>query len=355
MGRPRIEASFAEIMMIENIWQSSAILKYAFDEQVQCLKDTYDRISLLLSAPSDAPAEFRVGMALVPEEFFSLRKNIFSVLFQSMYQLLGISKERRLLYGKLNHLFRAWVTSADNLLDAEEKVVIPMRIPGDSRVMRQVITIMSADRIMRQILDDAIGREVISYKDSEVLCDGSLQILLPSAAEEAAEEGGIIQRPSPDYILGTIHKLKTGFLFHIPFLGPERIDKGIDAQTLNKCKEALSKFGLGCQLLDDIRDMARDYLEKRHNYVLSKIFWEEKVIYIKYLMELENTISACDKIFSYFPETVYPAAELAKNLLQEALGLLSECGLYLGKFTSQKMVLSMFRVLGVEDLELQRC
>lgn len=340
---------------IEEIWQSARLLRDAFGECLRCLNSVYVKADGLLSSPQSTPGRFRVKMDEVPREFFSLRKNLFSTLFQSIYRLLKIGEEKRLLYGELNYLFRTWVTCADNLLDAEEKVVIPLAIPGDSRIMRQVISIMSADRIMRQILDEAVKREVISYADSEILCNGSLQVLLPSAAEEAQEEGGIVQRPSPGYILDTVHKFKTGILFHIPFLGPERIDAGLDAQMLRKCKDALCKFGLGCQLLDDIRDMARDYLERRHNYVLSKIFWEERAAYINHLAALEATISASDKIFSYFPEAVYPAAEMARNLLQEALDILSECGLHLGKIISQKMVHSMFKVLGVEELELQRC
>ena len=42
-------------------------------------------------------------------------------------------------------------------------------------------------------------------------------------------------------------------------------------------------FGLGCQILDDIRDISKDYLEKRHNYILSKIYSDEPV----YLAEAE--------------------------------------------------------------------
>ena len=33
-------------------------------------------------------------------------------------------------------------------------------------------------------------------------------------------------------------------------------------------------FGLGCQILDDLRDLARDLNESRHNYVLSLLQWE---------------------------------------------------------------------------------
>jgi hypothetical protein len=337
---------------IERIWVKSRVLKQAFEEYKLCLKDIYLKVEQTLRTVSCVPWEFNIVSGKVPQDFFSLRKNIFSTLFQSIYQILGIQEDRRLLYGSLNHLFRIWVTSADNLLDDENKVVIPMQMPSDSHIMHQVISIMTADRILKQILDESLEKAVISSEDSRTLSNMSLQILLPSAAEEASEECGIYRRPEPDYILYTIHRLKTGLLFHIPFLGPETIENNIDSKLLKTCKEALDKFGLGCQLLDDIRDIAKDYLEKRHNYVLSSIYWQNEsncYYYIELLKKLEARINVSSKIFGYLPEVVYPAAKLAKNLLQEGLLILDNAGLEIGRYFAELMSLSMFKILDVED------
>lgn len=83
----------------------------------------------------------------------------------------------------------------------------------------------------------------------------SLRVLLPSAAQEAGEEGGIRKRPGPDYVLRTIHRFKTGLLFHIPFLGPEHVEENISPARLERLKDALLSFRLGCQVLDDILDL----------------------------------------------------------------------------------------------------
>ncbi|MBI5049936.1 MAG: hypothetical protein HZC11_03450 [Nitrospirae bacterium] len=334
----------------EEILADAVVLKYAFQEHLACIADVYSNIGRIIISPPHTPQEFYIAMDEIPEAIFTLKKNIFSTLFQSVYYLLGIRRERRELYAKLNHLFRIWVTSADNLLDDEDKVVVPIRMPGDSHVMRQVISIMAADRIMKQILDEAIEKKVISSEESAILSDRSLQILLPSAAEEASEENGIRERPDPEYVFFTIHRLKTGLLFHIPFLGPDTIENNIDANLLIACKDALGKFGLGCQLLDDIRDMSKDYSEKRHNYVLSKIYFENRSSYIDYLKRLEKERDVSLKVFNLFPEVVYPAAIMAIGLLKEGLYGLNKAGLHINERFIEQMALSMFKILDVGEL-----
>lgn len=335
---------------IEELWTRARLLKEAFEEYRICSREVYFKAQELISCSGDVPKEFQVSCLPVPEDFFSLKKNLFSTLFQSAYRILWVKEERRCLYGKLNHLFRVWVTCADNLLDEEDKITFPLKIPGESRVMRQVISIMAADRIMQGILNEAVEKTVITKEESSLLAEGSLRILLPSAAEEASEEGGILQRPHPDYVLNTIHRLKTGLLFHIPFLGLDAIEKGIDPDRLSACKEGLGRFGLGCQLLDDIRDMARDYLEKRHNYVLSCIFWQVCSRDIDLLKDFEKDIKVQDKIFPFFSQVVLPAAELAGDLLKEGLFILDKLGLGLGESAAKNMARSMFKILDVGEL-----
>ncbi|OIO37570.1 MAG: hypothetical protein AUJ75_03995 [Candidatus Omnitrophica bacterium CG1_02_49_10] len=335
--------------IVKDIWLSSKSLSDAFGEYKVCLEDIYEKAGEVIRTSEEIPREFKVGMGNIPDEFFLIKRNIFSTIFQSIYHILDIRDECRLLYGKFNHLFRIWVTSADNLLDNEDKVVIPIDMPGSSRVMRQVVSIMAADRIMKRLLDEAETEKVITGEESMVLSRKSLEILLPSAAEEASEEGGISSRPEPDYVLYTIHRLKTGMLFHIPFMGPDNIEKGIDIVSLNRCKDALDKFGLGCQILDDIRDLAKDFIEKRHNYILSTIYHNDMKEYVKALDDLKDKIDISGKIGSKFPEVVRPAAKLAKEFLTTGLKILSEEGLSIEESDIERMSSSMFGVLDVVE------
>jgi hypothetical protein len=334
----------------DDLWLTGPIFPEAFEEHRRCLHDFYAVAKTIIRTPAHVDKEFTIETVETPPEFFEFRRNIFSTLFQSVYRLLEIPEDRRRLYGSLNHLFRVWVTAADNLLDGEEKVVIPIRLPGHSRVMQQVISIMAADRILYRLLSEAASKGVITSDEGTLLSDQTLQVLLPSAAEEASEEGGIESRPEAEYVLFTIHLLKTGMLFQIPFLGPEQIEKGVESSRLRKSKKALEKFGLGCQLLDDIRDLAKDYLEKRHNYILSRIYGEGHRDYLTELVRLEPQIKPATKIHSLFPAEVHPTAIRAKQFLVEGLRELRELGLEMEEGRISRMANSMFFVLDVGDL-----
>jgi hypothetical protein len=337
---------FAEI---ENLWQQGQYLKAAFDEYKLCIKAVFKEARTILQSPAQTPLEFDVRLGMIPDEFYMLRRNLFSTLFQSVYHLLQIREDRRLLYGKLNHLFRIWVTSADNLLDNEDKIVVPIEITGSSRVMRQVISIMLADRVLKNITDQAVRDKIINEDQASLLTHKSLQILLPSAAEEASEENGITHRPDAEYVLNTIHRLKTGLLFHIPFLGPDTIETNIDKNTLTFCKEGLMSFGLGCQILDDIRDIAKDHLEMRHNYVLSKLY-ADYPLYVAKLQRIEPDINVSSNIFGLFPDAVYPAADKAKELLTGGLMSLGSAGLGINRTAAKFLSRGMFEILGVGEL-----
>jgi hypothetical protein len=336
-------------MNIENLWQYETLLKTAFDEYKLCIKAVFKEANALLESPPQTPVEFEVTLGTIPDEFYAIRKNLFSTLFQSVYHLLKIPESRRLLYGKLNHLFRIWVTSADNLLDNEDKIVVPIEIAGSSRVMRQVISVMLADRILKTITDEAVRNGTLTENQASLLSQKSLQILLPSAAEEASEEKGITHRPDPEYVLNTIHRLKTGLLFHVPFLGTDVIETSIDKETLTLCKQGLMSFGLGCQLLDDVRDIAKDHLEKKHNYILSKLC-ADNPLYIAKLNDIESVIGTDSNIYDLFPDIVHPAADKALQFLTDGLVSLGSAGLGINRSAARHLSLSMFEILGVGEL-----
>jgi hypothetical protein len=110
-------------------------------------------------------------------------------------------------------------------------------MPGASRVMREVVAVMTADRILTRLLDEAVEAETITRRQAGAVTDASLRNLLPSAAQEASEEGGITDRPTPAYVLDTVHLLKTGLLFNIPFTGVDLIEETIDRDRLARIKQ----------------------------------------------------------------------------------------------------------------------
>ncbi len=105
-----------------DLWSTGRLFKASFNEKRTAIESVYSQANRVLRVPKDTPFEYTVSMEPIPASFYTPRKNIFSTLFQSMYHLMDCDPKHRLFYGKLIHLFRIWVTSADNLLDEEDKV-----------------------------------------------------------------------------------------------------------------------------------------------------------------------------------------------------------------------------------------
>lgn len=321
-------------------------MRKAFREQQGCIHDVYDRMAPYLSSPDDTPAAYTVRPGVVPDSFFTWRKNLFSTLFHSAYLLLDCPEPRRRLYGQLIHLYRIWVTSADNLLDDEDKIVAPIVMPGSSRVMRQVVALMAADRVLNDILREAVTTGVIPEATAALLQRESLRRLLPSAAEEAAEEGGVESRPAPEHVLHVIHRLKTGLLFNIAFAGPEIAEPNLSRRRMDGLKEALMQFGLGCQVLDDVRDMGKDLREGRHNYLLSWLTHHQP----EALPALTARAAAgADRLYLQAPRCAAMAAEQGLGMMKAGLTRLGEEGLDFDGREADRMARFMFAVLDLKE------
>ena len=301
----------------------------------------------IVQPPKSSPPEYSVRLGDIPPALYTARKNIFSTLFYSTYLALGIPLPRRMLYGKLNHLFRIWVTSADNLLDGEDKCVLPLVMPGRSHVMREVVAIMAADRVLWRVLNEAVAEQALTARQADALANESLRCLLPSAGQEASEEGGIGARPAPAYLLDTIHVLKTGLLFNIPFLGVDVVEKEVDVGRVSRMKQALLMFGGGCQILDDVRDMSRDFVERRHNYVLSVLAQEQPSLLDSWA---RRDIKPDDRLYAETLPVSLAAVKLGYQKLVEACSALREEGVIVRGAPITRMAGAMLNALDLEDL-----
>lgn len=329
------------------LWEAGRIFRDAFREQQTAIRDVYGIADRILQVPDDTPPDYAVSMEPIPDEFYALRKNIFSTLFQSMYHLMQCDPRRRIFYGKLIHLFRIWVTSADNLLDDEDKIVIPIQMNGSSRVMRQVVSIMAADRIFQNLLAEGVDTGMLHQEQAEALNCRSLQILLPSAAQEAGEEQGITERPDPETVLSVIHRYKTGILFNVAFLAPEVVEPHLNPRRAGALKDALMQFGLGCQLLDDIRDVARDCIERRHNVLLSALQKTRP----EFFRTLEaRDLEVTDRLYLDMLPIAVPVARRGFGMMRDGLAALGSMGLGISRKTAGTLAGSMFSVLDLKDL-----
>ena len=331
-------------------WNTIAILQKGFQEHLKCARAVYSLADEILSCDESVEKCYKVSMGTVPEELFTLRRNLFSTLFQSVYQLLGISEQRRHLYGQINYLNRIWVTSADNILDNEKNITLPVDMGGESLVMSNVVAIMTADRILTSILSNSVESGNLTPKQAKKLSLGTLQALLPSAAQEASEEMGVEVRPPSDIVLNSIHRYKTGVLFHIPFVGPSLIedDRSWDSEKAERIKIAFLDFGLGCQLLDDIRDVARDFVEKRNNYLLSLLAEESPAILDDWNQRRHDVN---DRLYREIPEQTHAVSRLARKYFVSSTEKLAKEGLPLYNSTGQKLFIGvMFKMLDLQEL-----
>lgn len=266
------------------------------------------------------------GVALMPptEATFSFRKNFFSMLFLYSYQRAGILRARRILYAATLQCLRGMVTGCDNLLDDEYKPTLETDIPATGQRFRSVVDIMVSDRVLFQILLDAAMRQEIALEQVQAASAASMKTMTRSGIEEASEEAGITAILKPEVILQTIHHFKTGLLFQCPWDIPLTIET-VAEKNLNPLLEGLYQIGVGCQILDDMLDMAEDIKGKKHNYVVSLVHHESSTVekdQLQKAMGPNHDAFANAMLVSRFPEALKLALQTSRGLLMNGLGAL---------------------------------
>jgi len=203
-------------------------------------------------------------------EYFAIESNLFSSLFLYSYLQAGMVRSRRVFYAAVNQCLRGMVTGCDNLLDDEYKQTLDTDLPEEGTRFRSVLDIMVSDRVLFDLLIDRRERGELTAEQVRSASSVSLHGLLSSGVQEAGEEAGITARLTPDEVLRDVHHYKTLLLFQCPLTLPALLED-IDAETRNRTTQALYQLGMGCQVLDDMVDLASDLRMQRQNYAASLI------------------------------------------------------------------------------------
>jgi hypothetical protein len=201
------------------------------------------------------------------------RKNFFSILFLAVYRSMGISEERRLLYGTINHAIRGIVTAADNILDDEYKEMLPLRFADGASRFKSIMHLLLFDRILYRMVDDAVERRIISPGDRPGILQTILDALVPIGEEEATEEGGVSHILTPEEIIHQIHRHKGGNLLRLAFVAPLMVETG-RRERVELAARGVFRIGLALQVIDDLTDFYQDLRDRRHNYLVSTIHHE---------------------------------------------------------------------------------
>ena len=206
--------------------------------------------------------------------FVEMERNLFSILFIACTQPFALTPGKNLFYARINQCLRALVTSCDNLLDNEYKEVIPFALEGSGSRFRSVMSIMTADRLIADLAATEMANGNLSLKQFKELSRMVMTVLTPSGIEEHEEESLTeLAVPTPKEIIEKIHHRKTGLLFRAPLDLIAGLENGHNESTL-KLAEGLRLFGLGCQLLDDLKDAGPDLSQRRYTrgHILREIW-----------------------------------------------------------------------------------
>ncbi len=212
-----------------------------------------------------------VALAPLPRAWTTLRHNHFSVLFIAVFRLLDIPAPRRLLYARINHCLRAWVTACDNLLDGESRETLLTDLPAGAAVFKSAHTLLVVDRVFFLMLREAERDGVITPAEAERLIGVSLGALSASGRQEAEEEHGVAGRLRPARVLREVHGRKAGLLFTAPLAAPRALGDAGTGRRFADLARGLHRFGLGVQILDDLTDLGQDLAGRRQNFFASVI------------------------------------------------------------------------------------
>jgi len=206
------------------------------------------------------------------ESYLSMKRNLFSTLFIMATASLGLSEEKVMFYAMANQSIRALVTGCDNILDDEYKEVIPFDVEGEGHRFLSVMKIMTADRVLANLTAREMANGRISPEQFEKLSSVLMEVLVPSGLEEHEEESlTVFTVPKPEEMITKVHYRKTGMLFESPVRLVEKMGD-VQKENADSVCSALSNLGIGCQLLDDMKDVAIDLYAKKYNMVISYAF-----------------------------------------------------------------------------------
>ena len=285
----------------------------AYEIQKSAVRDFYLRGERIL--------EGSISLRPFDEGLLKMEKNLFSILFISVIKNLPVEKNLIPFYASAVHCLRALVTGCDNILDDEYKEILPFRLESRGRVMKSVFVIMTADRILSDLALEKYREGIISYENALKLSSAVIKVLSASGIEEDEEENiSSSEYPSPQIMLENYLYRKTGTLFEAPV--NLLVEMGeIDKESVGNILKMLSFFGIGCQLLDEIRDFREDFYAGGYNMISS-------------LMNHGKYSTAKDEIAAYLDGNSLNSKNTEKacrNAKKECFSLASEYFIKAGK------------------------
>jgi len=258
----------------------------------------------------------------------SLRRNLFSTLFLMAVEAAGVAGEKLPFYAMVIQCLRVQVTGCDNLLDDEYKSAIPFALEGGGIRFRSVLTIMTGDAVLGELVAEEVAAGRFDCQMAGRLLAAVLAVLIPSGIEEHEEESRQEQgTPSVERMLAEVHYRKTGLLFEAPVRLVEKMQDA-DPERVARIAKALATFGVGCQIFDDLKDVADDLHFQKHNLVVSAACYGEdpqERERISALPEQGLSMAEAERLAKQLPEARRRCLGLAIEHFQRAQQAFSDC------------------------------
>jgi hypothetical protein len=262
------------------------------------------------------------------QDQLSLKRNLFSTLFLMAVEAAGVAPEKLPFYAMVTQCLRVQVTGCDNILDDEYKSAIPFALAGGGIRFRSVLTIMTGDAVLADLVAGEVAAGRLSRERARRLLNAVLAVLIPSGLEEHEEESQqAIEVPTVRRMLDEVHYRKTGQLFEAPVRLVEKMEDADPARS-GTIAEALATFGVGCQILDDLKDVADDLFFHKHNLVLSAAWYGQSAAeqaLVRALPAAGLTLAAAEEVAERLPEARKSCLGWAIQYFQRAQQAFSSC------------------------------
>jgi hypothetical protein len=245
---------------------------------------------------------------------------------------------------------RGIVTSTDNILDRENKFMLPVRF-GKEGFFPSIMHILLFDRLLYRVLIDA-ERDGLLLGLSALMVENTLfRALLEIGLEEAGEEGGVDEIIEPRRVLAEVHTQKGGNLLRLAFVAPRLIERDKETtERLMLADRGVFSIGMALQCIDDITDIKIDLKDRRHNYLVSLIWHEGSKSEKQRLKEMVKRPDKIESISDTFGNTVAQAVQYAIAEAVRGFRVLEGAGFWIDASYAINLLKILFRLRGVSEL-----
>jgi hypothetical protein len=300
------------------------------------------RRRLLAAAPGDGGLRFP-HMELPPTTYW--QRNFFSILFLSIFDAIGVARQRRHQYGLILHAVRGIVTATDNILDGENKGAVALDTSRGGAVLPNVLLILLQDSLVHQVIAEA-APDASACEQAQAALAAALFAI---GQEETGEEQDVETVLEPEDLIASVHRFRGGKLLELAFVVPEVLETGL-GERLARAKSGVYHIGLALQLLDDLTDFAEDVRRRNHNILRS---WA--VHHGPDGPMTDAALAAMNGAALAAPEVLLPRATtevltLALDYALAGFDQLHAAGHPLGRRAALALIESLFRLRGVGRL-----